>query len=147
MKLFFTGTCVFLSAIFLLSFKSDQQLTATKSDLIGFWIFENPTDPNMSSHMKVFSKDGSFYNVSFEKTGTIMTHKGTYKILDESHYKEKVTDVQFNNFWDLKNKEFINNYELSKDKQWLKLSGVVFSKNGTDSLKWSHKYRKVQIPE
>lgn len=57
------------------------------------------------------------------------------------------TNVRFNARWDLKNKEFVNNYELSKNKKELVLSGIVFSKQGTDSLKWSDRYRRVEIPE
>ena len=147
MKKLFTVICLVLAGIILFAFKSNNSHKISKSYLIGFWVVEDRSNSHVFSSMKVFEKDGSYYNVAFEKGKTIMTHKGKYKILDDSQYKEKVTDVRFNARWDLKNKEFVNNYELSKDKKELVLSGIVFSKTGTDSLKWSESYRRVEIPE
>jgi hypothetical protein len=75
-----------------------------------------------------------------------MSHKGKYEVLSNDQYKELVTDLQIHAVWDLKGKEFINNYKFSNDKKEVVLSGVVFSKDGRDSLRWSHKYRRVEIP-
>jgi hypothetical protein len=148
MKTFSTvGACLILIGILLCSFKKGIGDKITKAEITGFWVYENVSDPNEPRHIKVFEKKGRYYNLGFENGKTIMTHKGKYKILDDSHYKEQVTNVRFNSAWNLREKEFINNYELSKDKKWLVLSGIVYSKNGGDSLKWSHKYRKVEIPE
>jgi hypothetical protein len=144
---YYSAICLAVISFLLLSFSKSNQDNIPNSEIAGFWVTGNPADPNAPSHMKVFEENGSYYNVGFEKGNIIMTHKGEYKVLDEGHYKEKVTHLRFNAKWDLKNKEFINSYELSKDKKWLVLSGVVFSKDGKDSLKWSHSYRKVEVPE
>jgi hypothetical protein len=147
MRTFFTSVCLILCGILLLSFSKGGDSKITKSDIVGFWVVENPSALSISSGMKVFEKNGRFYNVAIENGETIMTHKGKYKLLDGGHYREEVTNVRFNSKWDLKDKAFINYYELSKDKKSLLLGGVVFSKDGTDSLRWSHKYKKVEIPE
>lgn len=146
MRTFFASLSLMLVAFLLFAFKSGSFYTS-KSDLVGFWVIESGQNTNVFTGMKVFEKDGSYYNVAYENGSTLMALKGKYKVLDDSHYKEKVTNVRFNAQWDLKDKEFINTYELSKDKKRLVLSGVVYSRNGMDSLKWSETYRKVEIPE
>lgn len=147
MRRFFIAASLVVSAALLFSFTNDNRKIKPNSIISGFWITGNPSNANEPYHMKVFNEDGSYYNVAYEGGEIVITHKGKYKVLDESHYKEKVTNLRFNAAWDLKNKEFINNYELSKDKKLLVLSGVVYSKDGRDSLRWSHQYRRVQIPE
>jgi len=141
-----TITCLLLAAVLLFSFKVGKKERYKNGMLAGVWMTGEITNPN-ASHMKVFEEDGDYYNVGFENGQTVMTHKGNYKILDADHYQENVTGARFNGKWDLKGREFINRYELSKDKQRLVLSGIVFSKDGQDSLRWSHQYKRVQIPE
>lgn len=144
MKKTFVIALLVISSVLLASFTHNNR-NISESEIAGFWVTGNPTAPN-TFHMKVFEKGGDYYNVSFENEKTIMTHKGKYEILNNTQYKELVTDLRVNAAWDLKGKEFINNYELSNDKKEMVLSGVVFSKDGSDSLRWSHKYRRVEIP-
>jgi hypothetical protein len=146
MKNFITIICLVLSGILLFSFKVGKKERAKNAALVGVWMTGEITDPN-TSHMKVFNEDGSFYEIHFDNGVTVMSHKGMYKILDDQHYQETVTNTRFNGPYDLKGKTFTNRYEMSKDKQKMVLSGTVYSKNGSDSLKWSHVYKRVQIPE
>lgn len=142
----FTSVCLILSGLLLLSFAANSKKKKI-SDFTGFWINGNPSTHVSPSEMKVFEADGSYYNLSIANGESIMTHKGKFDIVDSKSYKEKVTNVRFNAAYDLKNKEFINKYEFSKDKKWLHLSGTVISKNGKDTLNWSENYRKVEVPE
>lgn len=142
-KTFFIAFLV-ISSVLLASFTHSNR-KMTNSEIVGFWVTGNPSVPN-TCHMKVFEENGNYYNVGFENEKTIMTHKGTYKVLDDSKYSEHVTELRVNAAWDLKGKEFINNYKFSDDKKEMVLSGVVFSKDGRDSLQWSHTYRRVEIP-
>jgi hypothetical protein len=139
--------CLILSGILLFSFSDGNTKKIKNSEIAGFWIVEGPSNPDRPSDIKVFEKNGNFYNLSFANGQGIITHNGKFKILDETRYKETVTHQRFNGKYALKNNEFINNYELSKDKKRLVLSGIVFSKNGGDTLKWSHVYKRVEIPE
>ncbi|MEI6948183.1 hypothetical protein V9K67_13385 [Paraflavisolibacter sp. H34] len=139
------GVCLALAPVLLLSFVHPPK--KRKADIAGHWVTGNPSDPKTSPHMKVFEENGSYYCVGFEQVGTVLTHKGRYKVVDDGHFKEKVTNVRFNAQWDLRGKEFLNNYELSKDGKSLVLSGVVYSRDGKDSLRWSHRYRKLEVPE
>ena len=147
MKNFATITCFILSGILLFSFKVSKKDRMKNATLAGVWITINSGIPNAASHMKVFEESGNYYNVGFEKGVTIITHKGTFKILDEKNYQENVTNARFNGAWDLKGRSFTNRYELSKDNQRLILNGIVFSKDGGDSLRWTEHYKRVQIPE
>ena len=142
----FTVICLLLAGIFLFSFKVGKKERNKNAILAGVWITGEITNPN-ASHMKVFEESGNYYNIGFENGKTFMTHKGIFKILDDAHYQENVTDARFGGRWNLKGKAFTNRYELSKDKQKLVLSGVVYSKDGRDSLRWSHIYKRVEIPE
>jgi hypothetical protein len=144
MKKTFAFAILIIPSVLVASFTHTNENIAN-SEIVGVWVTGNPTIPS-TFHMKVFEKNGDYYNVGFEKEKTIMSHKGTYKVLDESKYSEHVTELRVNAAWDLKGKEFINNYKFSNDKKELVLSGVVFSKDGRDSLKWSHKYTRVEIP-
>lgn len=147
MKNFAICAGLILSGIVLLSFKISNSEKKKNAALVGYWITGEPTIPSSDSHIKVFEENGSYCNLGFEKGETVMTHKGTYQVMDNSHYSEHVTSVRFNAIWNLKNGEFINEYQLSKDKKSLVLKGVVYSKDGRDSLKWSHQYRRLQVPE
>lgn len=142
----FTSVCLILSGFLLLSFAGNIKKKKT-GDFKGFWVSGNPATPDAPTGMKVFEADGSYYNLSIENGESIMTHKGKFEILDNKSYKEKVTNVRFNAKYDLKDKEFINKYEFSKDKKWLHLSGTVISKDGKDTLNWSQNLRKVEVPE
>ncbi len=143
---YLASACIILSGLLLFSFTDGNTKKRKNSEIAGFWIVSDPSSSN-GSHIKVFEKDGSFYNISFVRGEAIITHNGKYKVINGKHLKETVTHQRFNGKYDLKGNEFINNYELSKDRKSLSYSGIVFAKNGGDSLKWSHVYKKVEIPE
>lgn len=113
-------------------------------DLTGFWVED--AQSSQAYQVKVFEKSGTFYNLYFNNGESLMTHKGMYKVMDKSRYREKVTDLRSNAGSELLDKEFINTYELSRDKCRLTLSGVVVSKNGVDSLKWREVYTRISTP-
>ena len=144
MKKTFAFTFVIIFSVLLTSFTYNKQRTAAL-DMIGFWVTGDPTVPH-TFHMKVFEKSGDYYNVAFENGETIMSHKGKYEIVNQTQYSEHVTELWNKAVWDLRGKKFINHYKFSNDKKEVVLSGVVFSKDGRDSLRWSHKYRRVEIP-
>jgi hypothetical protein len=112
--------------------------------LAGFWVVDSPN--SQAYQVKVFEKSGAFYNLYFNNGESVITHKGTYKMIDKDHYREKVTDLRSNAAYNLLNKEFINTYELSSDESRLVLSGVVVSKNGVDTLRWRETYKRISIP-
>lgn len=144
MKKTFVFTFVIFSSVLLTAFTYNKQKTA-ESDMVGFWVTGDPAVPH-TFHMKVFEKGGDYYNVAFENGETIMSHKGKYEIVNNNQYSEHVTELWSKAVWDLRGKKFINHYKFSEDKKKLFLSGVVFSKDGKDSLKWAHTYRRVEVP-
>lgn len=144
MKKTFVFAFIALSSALLVSFNKSKG-KISESEIVGFWVTGDPTVPT-TFHMKVFERNGDYYNIAFDNKKTIMSHKGKYEVLSNDQYKELVTDLQIHAVWDLKGKEFINNYKFSNDKKEVVLSGVVFSKDGRDSLRWSHKYKRVEIP-
>lgn len=139
-----TFAFLFISSVLFTSFTNrNENFSAT--DMIGVWTTGDPTHLQ-TFHIKVFEKNGDYYNVGFENGVAIMSHRGKYEIVNNTQYSEHVTELWHKAVWDLRGKKFINQYKFSEDKKKLFLSGVVFSKDGKDSLKWEHVYRRVEIP-
>ena len=139
-----TFAFLLISSVLFTSFTSrNENVSAT--DMVGVWTTGDPTRLQ-TFHMKVFEKDVDYYNVDFENGVTIMSHRGKYEIVNNTQYSEHVTELWHKAAWDLRGKKFINQYKFSEDKKKLFLSGVVFSRDGKDSLKWVHTYRRVEIP-
>lgn len=143
---FFAGICLLCSMVVLFSFKVSKKERERNAILSGVWMTGEITNPS-TSHMKVFNDDGTFYEIHFENGHAVMSHKGMFKVIDVQHYQETVTNARFNGQYGLKGNIFTNYYELSKDNQRLILRGVVHTKDGLDSLRWSHEYKRVQVPE
>lgn len=138
-----TKALIFLTIFSVLSFSLKRK--SKNSKLVGIWIEETSGNPQVSN-VKVFESSGNYYNLSFNGSTGRVTLKGRYRVISDKLYIEKVDELQFNNKYDLLNREFTNSYELSENKKRLALRGTVISKNGLDTLRWSAVYKKVEVP-
>jgi len=115
-----------------LSFKANKPL-------VGIW--QNVKEP--TSYI-TYTEDGHFYNSYKEGDNQVITHSGNYKIIGGDTYLLDITYELPNRKYALKDRQYINHYVFGKDLKSVKLSGIVYGKSGSDTLKWEENMVKVK---
>ncbi|WP_412466726.1 hypothetical protein [Pedobacter sp. KLB.chiD] len=114
-----------------LSLKANQRL-------VGIW--QNVKDP---ASFITYTEDGHFYNSHKDGDNQVITHSGNYKVIGDDAYLLDITYELPNRKYALKDRQYINHYVFGKDLKSVKLSGVVYGKSGSDTLRWEENMVKV----
>lgn len=130
---------LFLIAASFHSCTTQQLSLKANKPLVGIW--QNVKDPGS---FITYTEDGHFYNSYNEGNNQVITHSGNYKVISNDAYLLDITYELPNRTYALKDRQYINHYIFGKDLKSVKLSGVVYGKSGSDTLKWEENMVKVK---
>lgn len=139
LKKIFYHAAILFAVLSIVSCKTAQQANLKEiKPFIGIWNVVNHPGSSI-----VFKSDGSFYNLAKENGTKIVTHSGSYKVLSNNTYVLDITYARADATYQLAGKQYVNYFALSENNQKLKMSGVVYAKNGGAKLEWADELVKV----
>ncbi|MCX2573714.1 hypothetical protein [Pedobacter sandarakinus] len=138
LKKLFSLTAILSVLLILNGCKTVQQASSKEiKPFIGIWKMTN----HEGSYV-IFKQDGSFYNISKEQNNHIVTHSGTFKILDGQTYVLDITYARTDALYQLAGKQYVNKFTFASENR-MRMTGVVDGKNGGRSLQWVDELARV----
>ena len=142
-----------LTLIFALSLNSLSAQDKTTNSLIGTWELLKPTKVGDKTEfapqrmLKIFNSDSSYCNLMASDKGCFITHKGIFKMIDNTSYIEEIKEASSIMLSNLASKTYKINYQIidKEETTFLILKGTIENKDGT-SGPYTEIWHRLTVP-